>query len=122
MRRPTAILIVMLLVGAPHVSMLCEVWCSTPAAEAQHRAVGCHSADEGVPREQAVAAFSGCHHAPAVIAFVNEARQPETRSVEMVSVDGTSPVLANGDVTHEGWSVFNGQSARPPTFRTILRI
>ena len=123
MRRPTTVLIVMLLAGAPGVSLGCELWCSTPAAETHHRAVGCHrTPDEGLPGEQVVSAAAGCHNAPAVTPFVNEGRQPETRPVAMASVHGTPTVFANHDFTHESWSVFNGQSVHAQSFRTILRI
>ena len=123
MRRTTAILTVMLLAGAPGASLACEIWCNTPAAETHHRAAGCHrTSEEGIPGEQVVVAAIKCHDAPAAAAFVNEARQLETGSVARVSVHGTPPVFASHDFGHEGWAVFNGHSARPPSFRTILRI
>lgn len=125
MRRPTVLLIVMLLVaGTPGVSLACELWCNTPAAETHHSAIGCHRApDAGVAGEHVIAAAAECHDVPAVTAFVNEARQPDARPVTMVSaVHDTPAVSVDGDLTYEGWSVFNDQSSPPPALRTILRI
>ena len=123
MLRTTAILIVMLLAGTPGVSLACGLWCNTPAAERHHSAVGCHrTTDAGISGEQVIAAAAGCHDALTVTAFVNEARQSETRSEAMVSAVLTPAVFVRHDFTREGWLVCNGQSARPPAFRTILRI
>lgn len=123
MLRTTAILIVMLLAGTPGVSLACGLWCNTPAAEGHHSVVGCHrTRDAGIPGEQAVAAAAECHDALAVTAFVNEAQQSETRSVAMVPAVPTHAVFVPHDHTRRGWFAFNGQSARPPALRTILRI
>ena len=123
MLRTTATLIVMLLAGTPVVSIACGLWCNTPAAEGHHSVVGCHrTPDAGIPGQQAVAAAAECHDAPAVTAFVNEARSSEPRSQAMVSAVPTPTVFVHHDFTREGWLVFSGQSARPPAFRAILRI
>lgn len=124
MLRTTALLIVMLLAGHPGVSLACELWCKTSAADAHHSVIGCHKApDPGALGNQVTAAVADCHDAPVVTAILNEARQPDTRPVTMVAAGhGTPAVLAHCALVDEGWSVFNGQSAHPPAFRTILRI
>lgn len=124
MRRTTVLLIVMLLAGSPGLSLACELWCTTSAAEAHHSAIGCHKTpDPGALDTQVSAAVADCHEAPAVTAFLNETRQPDTRSVTMIAASHDAPaVLVHRALIDEGWSVFNGQSARPPAFRTILRI
>ena len=124
MRRGTALLVVMLLAGTPGVSLACELWCDTPAAETHHSTVGCHLAPNfGIAGEQVVATASGCHGAAAVTAFVNESRRPDTRPVTIVlGLSDTPAVCVRGHVTDEGWSVFNGQASRPSAFRTVLRI
>lgn len=124
MRRATALPIVMLLAGTPGVSLACELWCNTPAAETHHSAVGCHRPpDASVPGEQVIPADAECHDAPAVTAFLSESRQPDTRSLTTVSAVHDLPaVLVRRDLMNEGWPVFNDQSARPPVFRAILRI
>ena len=118
------LLIVTLLAGHPGVSLVCEFWCTTAAAETHHRAVACHhTADAVRPGEQVIAPVAECHDAPVVTAFVNEARQPDIPAVTMVStVPGTLAALVHRDVAHEGWTIFGGQSSRPPVFRTILRV
>jgi hypothetical protein len=124
MLRATALLIVMLLSGHAGLSLACELWCHTPAADAHHSAIGCHKApDPGALGTQVIAAAADCHDAPAVTAFLNEGRQPDARSVTMVAAGhGTPAVSVHHNLIDEGWSVFNGQPARPPAFRTILRI
>ena len=124
MRRKTALLIVMLLAGNPGVSLACELWCNTPAAETHRGAVGCHRTPGAASAgERVAAATAECHDAPAVIAFLSESRQPDTRSVPMFSaVQDTPAKLAHRDLVGEGWFVFNRQPSRPPTFPTILRI
>jgi hypothetical protein len=73
--------------------------------------------------KQVMAVTVNCHDGPAVTAFLNEAWQPDTRSVTTIAAGHRTPaVLVQGTRIDEGWSVFNGQSARPPAFRTILRI
>ena len=124
MLRPTVLLIVMLFAGTPGISLACELWCNGPAAEKHHSAVGCHRAPNGgLSGEQVIAAAAKCHDAPAVTAFVTEGRQPDARSVALGSaVHDTLAVSVHRDAAHESWRVFNGQSTRPPAFRTILRI
>ncbi len=124
MRRTTALLVVTLLAGTPGLSLACELWCNTPSADAHRGAIGCHKTpDPGAPGRQLLAAVPDCHDAPAVTVFLNEARQPDTRSVTMIASGHETPAaIVRRAPIGDGGSTFNGRSPRRPAFRAILRI
>ena len=123
MLRTTTLLIVAILAGGSVGSLGCELWCASPAAANHHRAVGCHDASRPLPPGPQIASTVGCHDAAATTPFVTEARQTETLvAVTPGALFDSSAIGVDIDETTAGWCVFNVQAARPPAFRTILRI
>lgn len=126
MLRTTTLLIVMLLAGGPTGSLICESWCGTPAADAHHRAAGCHDAYQAAPKGQQLARYAGCHDATGMAPFVAEARQTESGHSEYVAAAVTF-VQPRSTVHHSNgnaavWSVFNGPSPHVPVSRPVLRV
>ena len=124
MLRTATLLIVAILAGGPVGSLGCELWCASPAAANHHRSVGCHDASRLLPPGPQTASTVGCHDAAATTPFVTEARQAETTLVAVtpVALFDTRTIGLDVDETTAGWCVFNVQAARPPAFRTILRV
>ena len=126
MLRTATLLIVVVLAGASTRSLACELWCATPAADTHHRAVGCHDASQAEPKAARIARHAGCHDAVAIMPFITEARQTESRFFGYVA---TSPALfqSRSIVQHNdgivtGWSVFNGQPPHGSSSRPVLRV
>jgi hypothetical protein len=120
----TALLIVLVMAGSPVGSLVCELWCNSPAGEEHHRSVGCHDASGTLPPGSHIASAVGCHDTAATTPFVTEARQMESTPVATASVapfDSSSIGTGNDQVT-AGWSVFNVQPACPPSSRPVLRV
>jgi hypothetical protein len=104
MLRTTTLLIVMMLLGNPGGALACERWCTSPAAEGHHRAVGCHSATVITP-------------------FVIEARQTESASVAPLPlVLFAFRAIGLDDEVAAGWRIFNVQPPRPGSSGAVLRI
>lgn len=124
MLRTATLLLVAILAGGPVGSLGCELWCASPAAANHHRSVGCHDASRLLPPGPQTASTVGCHDAAATTPFVTEARQAETTLVAVtpVALFDTRTIGLDVDETTAGWCVFNVQAARPPAFRTILRV
>ena len=118
MLRTTTLLIVMVLTGGPTSSLVCELWCSAPAAEDHHRTIGCHDASTSAPKGQQIGAAGGCHDAVAVAPYVTAARQAESGP----ATTQTSPMTPDLDGVPAAWSVFQAESPRGQSLHTILRI
>ena len=122
MRRPTAFLVVLLLTALPGVSLACELWCNTPAASAHRDAVGCHRADAVDGATTQVGAAAECHDAPALTAFLIEPRQPEPRPTATAPVMASAALAIDRSLRERSRPAAEVRPARPPAFRTILRI
>ena len=121
----TALLIVLVMAGSPVGSLVCELWCNSPAGEDHHRAVGCHDASQSGSTGQQIAPYvAGCHDAAAIAPFVAEVRQAESAPVGTVTAAlfDTSSIVPDNDETAAGWCVFDVQPPRPPSARAVLRV
>ena len=123
MLRATTLLIVIVLAGGPMSSLVCEAWCSRPAAGNHHREVGCHDASASAPEGQQIEAAGGCHDAAAVAPYLLESRQTEfgtaATDAAVVELGLTSPAP---DRMAAGWSVFTFQPPRGLPPHSVLRI
>jgi len=126
MLRTTTLLIVMALAVGPTGSFACVLWCSTPAADAHRRAVGCHDASPAAPTGRQIASVAGCHDAAAIAPFLTEARQAESgysASVAASPALGQSrPTVHDRDGIAAAWPVFNAEQPRAPSSRPVLRV
>ena len=124
MLRTWTLLFVLVLAVGPPGSLACELWCSSPAAEDHHRAVGCHDASHTFLPGPQIASTAGCHDAAVNRLFVTEARQTESAPVAAapVALFDSSSIGADNDETSASWCVFNVQPPRPPSSRAVLRV
>ena len=119
MLRATTLLILMGLAGGPISSLICELWCSSPAAEAHHRAVGCHNAFTTAGAGQEIVARGCCHDAVSIAPLPAEAKPTN-------SGPRTLPVLQLGVRTPDthrvtaAWHVFQVTPAPGPSLHTVV--
>lgn len=126
MRHTTTLLIVLVLSADPAGSLACELWCSTPAAQDHHRAIGCHDASRHSLRGRHVTLITStprCHDAAAIAPFVSEARQTESAQV----ASSHAALFAAGSVGPEDEATIGGcafivRPPRPPSSRAVLRV
>ena len=121
----TTLLIVLVMAGSPVSSLACELWCSSPAGDDHHRAVGCHDASQSGATGQQIAPYvAGCHDAAAIAPFIAEVRQAESAPIATVqaAVFDTSSIAPDNDQTAAGWRVFDVQPPRQPSSRPVLRV
>jgi hypothetical protein len=124
MFRTTTLLIAMVLSGVPAASLVCELWCNSPAGDNHHRAVGCHDASDAAPSGQQIASTADCHGVVAMTPFVTEVRQTESASGAVVSpahFQSESIGPDTGGAT-AGRSSFSVQPSRPASSRAVLRV
>ena len=125
MLRTTTLLIVMVLAGGPSGSLACELWCTTAAADAHHRAVGCHDASAASATGQQIESAAGCHDAAVITSFVTEARQTESTSVAAapLTLFRSASIDPDNDASTAGWCPFKVQPPRQSSPRTtVLRV
>jgi hypothetical protein len=120
----TALLIVLVMAGSPVGSLVCELWCNSPAGKEHHRSVGCHDASRTVFPGPQIASSVGCHDAAATTPFVTQARQTESTPIATASVArfDSNSISTDNDQMTAGWCVFNVQPTRPPSSRPVLRV
>ena len=126
MLRTTPLLIVMVLAGDPTGSLACELWCSTPAAQDHHRAIGCHDASRHSPQGRQIASITptaDCLDAAVVTPFVAEARQTES---DAAAAPPTLFEFGSNDPDHDeiaaDWWVFKVPPRRPSSSSAVLRV
>ena len=123
MLRTTTLLIVMVLTGGPTSSLVCELWCSAPAAADHHREVGCHDAFTSAPKSQQIGAAGDCHDAVAVAPYVTEARAAQSESAAtqpaVPQLGSMAPDIAR---IAAGWGVLQVHPPGGPPPQTVLRI
>jgi hypothetical protein len=123
MLRVTTLLIVMVLAAGPTSSLVCDVWCSTPAAEDHHQRPGCHDASGGSMDGQRVAAAGRCDDAGAFTPFLTEARQIDPgRGTIPAAVLQLHSIVPDVDRVIARWRVLQLQPHRGPLLHPVLRI
>jgi hypothetical protein len=115
---------VMFLAVGPASAFACELWCSTPAADIHHRAVGCHDASLATSTDQQIVSTARCDGAAVMTPFISEARQAESgygaAAPPVLLHFGSIP--PDNDESSAPWSVFNVQTPGVPASRAVLRI
>jgi hypothetical protein len=122
MLRATALLIVMVL-GGPTSSFLCELQCADPSAVHHQRTVGCHHASVDLSDGQQIAAARSCHDLVGLEPFVAESRQAQAEGSAMAAVGlHARPTMLRRDLELAESRVFQVYDFHSPFHSAVLRI